>query len=370
MLGPARMTRFRASVAPAFAVAATLVSLLSVPAAARQGTASPFASAIATLSERGGYFDTDNLISNESSYLQVLPDVKRRGVHGGAYVGVGPDQNFSYIAETRPAVAYIVDIRRDNVLLHLLFKAFFHESPTRVEYLSMLFGRAAPRDTVAWKAVPVDKLAEYVTSAPRADAASLHARIERVVKGFGVPLSTADLKTISGFHQRFIDAGLALRFQSAGRPPQWNYPTYGDLLVDRDGSGRQAHFLATEDGYQFLRDLQGRDLVIPVVGDLAGPSAIANIGKAIAARGDKLTVYYVSNVEFYLFREGTFAKFIENLKQLPHAGNAVIIRSFFQRAPVAPARPGDNSVSLAGSIDDLLRGYAAGRITNYGDLAR
>ena len=87
-------------------------------------------------------------------------------------------------------------------------------------------------------------------------------------------------------------------------------------------------------------------------------------------RGEKLTAFYVSNVEFYLFREDTFSRFITNLKQLPHAGNAVLIRSFFQRAPVAPARPGDNSVSQAASIDDLLRGYAAGRITSYSDLAR
>src|SRR5215831_20611194 len=91
----------------------------------------PFAQTIARLSEPNGYFDTDNLISNESSYLQVIPDLARRGVHGGAYIGVGPDQNFSYIAATRPAIAFIIDVRRDNELLHLLFKAFFKESRTR-----------------------------------------------------------------------------------------------------------------------------------------------------------------------------------------------------------------------------------------------
>src|SRR5262249_34026463 len=152
-------------------------------------------------------------------------ELKRRSVRGGAYLGVGPDQNFSYIVETRPSVAYIVDIRRDNVLLHLLFKALFHESRTRVEYLAMLFGRAAPREPDAWKTSGADKLAQYVSDAPRADAAALHARLERVVRGFGVPLSPDDVRSISGFHQKFIDAGLALRFQSAGRPPQWNYPT-------------------------------------------------------------------------------------------------------------------------------------------------
>jgi hypothetical protein len=353
-----------------FLAAGAWILLLGLPSLGQQAppSASSFATAVSTLSEREGYFDTDNLISNESSYLQVVPDLKRRGVRGGVYIGVGPDQNFSYIAETRPVVAYVVDIRRDNVLLHLLFKALFHESRSRVAYLATLFGRAVPKDEDAWRTADADRLAAYVEAAPRIDATALHARLERVVKSFGVPLSAEDTRTIAGFHQRFIDAGLALRFQSAGRPPQWNYPTYRDLLVDRDASGRQANFLASEDGYQFLRDLQGRDLVIPIVGDLSGPAALANIGKAIAARHERLETFYVSNVEFYLFREGTFPRFIANLKQIPHADNAVLIRSFFGRVPLAPPRQGDNSVSQAASIGDLLRGVAEGRVRSYSDL--
>jgi hypothetical protein len=83
----------------------------------RAQSPSPFAAQIASLSEPAGYFDTDNLISNERSYLQVLPDLGRRNVRGGAYIGVGPDQNFTYIAEVRPSIAFIVDVRRDNLLL-------------------------------------------------------------------------------------------------------------------------------------------------------------------------------------------------------------------------------------------------------------
>src|ERR1051325_6636439 len=95
----------------------------------------PFARLVADLSEPGGYFDTDNLISNEKSYLQVIGELERRNTTGGVYIGVGPDQNFSYIARTRPKTAFILDIRRDNLLLQLLFKAIFELAPTRVEYL-------------------------------------------------------------------------------------------------------------------------------------------------------------------------------------------------------------------------------------------
>jgi len=353
-----------------FLQAAAALVMLSVGATVprAQPHTSPFASAVATLSEPGGYFDTDNLISNESSYQQVIPDLHRRNVRGGAYVGVGPDQNFTYIAATRPAVAYIVDIRRDNVLLHLLFKALFHHARTRVEYLTLLFGRATPANIETWRAADVDRIAAYVDSAPKADASALRKQLDATIRGFGVPLSADDLRTIAGFHQGFIDGGLALRFQSAGRPPQWNYPTYRDLLLDTDSSGHRGSFLASEDAFQFVRGLEERDLVIPVVGDLSGPSALVNVGKAIAQRGDKLTAFYVSNVEFYLFRDGSFGRFVANLTRMPHTDNAVLIRSFFGPARVAPARPGDNSVSQLQSVDDLLRGVAGGRIRNYSDL--
>jgi hypothetical protein len=346
-----------------------LALLFVVRGAAQQAAPSPFGAAIATLSEPGRYFDTDNLISNESSYLQVLPELKRRNVQGGAYIGVGPDQNFTYIAETRPSIAYIVDIRRDNMLLHLLFKALFHESRSRVEYVALLFGRTVPRDMDPWRTANAERLAKYVDEAPRADAAALHARLEKVISRFGVTLAAGDLQTITGFHQRFIESGLALRFQSAGRPPQWNYPTYGGMLVDRDSGGRQAHFLATEEGFQFVRDLQARDLVIPVVGDLSGSSAVGKIGKAIATRGEKLMTFYVSNVEFYLFSDGTFGQFVANLKRIPHADDAVLIRSFFGRAGLVPTRRGDNSTSQVQRVDDLLTNVAAGRVRSYADLA-
>src|SRR6185295_11717101 len=112
-------------------------------ATARQTARPPsFAALIERLSEPGGDFGGDNLISNEQSYLRVLPALDQARVTGGAYLGVGPDQNFSYIAAIKPDVAFIIDIRRDNLLLHLLFKAIFAAAPTRVEYLCLLTGRA------------------------------------------------------------------------------------------------------------------------------------------------------------------------------------------------------------------------------------
>src|SRR5207237_9791749 len=96
-------------------------------------------------SEPEGYFDSDNFISNETSYLHVIDDLHQRVKLGGIYLGVGPDQNFSYIVHTRPMLAIITDIRRQNMLEHLWFKALFAVAANRVEYLSLMLSREPPR---------------------------------------------------------------------------------------------------------------------------------------------------------------------------------------------------------------------------------
>ena len=160
-------------------------------APARPAAQSSFASEIAALSEPAGYFDTDNLISNERSYLDVVPDLKKRGVRGGAYIGVGPDQNFTYIAAIRPDVAFIVDVRRDNLLLHLLFKSLFALARTRVEYLASLLA-ARCRQTSRAGATRRSS-ASCRRPRPRAlddrGVLALRRRVEDALGKIGVPLS-------------------------------------------------------------------------------------------------------------------------------------------------------------------------------------
>ena len=100
--------------------------------------AAEFSRLIQTLSEKDGYFRSDNFTSNETSYLHVVGRLREMGISGGAYVGVGPEQNFTYIAKVRPHIAFIVDIRRQAVLQHLMYKALFQISENRVEFLSGL----------------------------------------------------------------------------------------------------------------------------------------------------------------------------------------------------------------------------------------
>ena len=313
---------------------AALFTLASLPPALHgiaQSATSSFAARIERLSEEGGDFDTDNLISNERSYLEVIPALKVAGVTGGAYIGVGPDQNFSYIAHIRPAIAFIVDVRRDNLLLHLLFKALFAAADSRAEYLSLLTGRPPPEPKEVWKNATLERIVAYVDGARSNPEAvrQLDRRLRDAIAGLGVPLSTADFSTIERFHHGFIGAGLALKFESRGRPPRDVYPTFRDLLLATDRTGRAWNFLASERDYQFVRSLQAQDLIVPVVGDLGGTRALAAIANLMVQRGDRLSAFYVSNVETYLYG-GKYAQFVKNIERLPKDARSVVIRSTFR----------------------------------------
>ena len=348
-------------------LAAALV--LVAPAAPVTSQApSGFAAQIASLSEPGGYFDTDNLISNERSYLQVIPDLRKARLANGAYIGVGPDTNFSYIAEVRPSIAFIIDVRRDNLLLHLLFKALFEMSATRAEYLGLLLGRPPPRGNDGWRTALVnDLVTHFERAAPRPDGdPDVTRRLDAALARMGVPLSSDDRVTIASFHQRFIEGGLGLRFNTLGRSPQPNYPTYRELLLETDAAGRQSNYLASEGAFQFVKSLHARDLIIPVVGDLSGPTAVSSIGRLLASRRKRLSAFYTSNVEFYLYRQGTFPEFIANLRRIPRAERSVVIRSIFGRPWMG--RPGDSSTSQLQPIGELVTGFSDGQFRSYGQL--
>ncbi len=120
------------------------------PSATPSAPAAPdtsFADLVNKLSEPDQHFFSDNYISNETSYLHVADGLAKSTTAGGAYIGVGPEQNFTYIALTRPKIAFIVDIRRENMVLHLLYKAIFQRASSRSHFLALLVGR--PHDAAS-----------------------------------------------------------------------------------------------------------------------------------------------------------------------------------------------------------------------------
>ena len=165
-----------------------------------------------------------------------------------------------------------------------------------------------------------------------------------------------DFATIDRFHRTFIDAGLSLKFQSGAARRSSYYPTYRELLFETDREKRRGNFLVSEDDYQFVRGLQQRDAIVPVVGDLAGRQRSSPSDAPIRQRGEALSVFYVSNVELYLFQDGVLPRYVENLATIPRNDRSVIIRSVFSGPAVwslPDALPGYASASLVQTIDDF-----------------
>ncbi len=332
-----------------------------------------FAATVARLSEPSGFFDTDNLISNESSYLHVIPRLKALGVGGGAYIGVGPDQNYSYIAAIRPAVAYLIDLRRDNLLQHLMYKALFERSRNRMEFLCRWLGRPIPADVGAWTGRSIDDLLAYVSNT-RGDTAFALAEQRAILVSAartGIPLSAADRATIARFHSTFVREGLSLRFASFGRPSRSYYPTLRQLILERDAAGRAAGYLVREDDWRFVKSLHAADRILPAVGNLGGTSAFPAVARDIAARQQVVSALYTSNVEFYLWGDASFDRFTRSVASLPRNDRSVIIRSFFGRqfgATHPLAVSGYVSTQLLQTVDDFVARSRSGAWRTYWDV--
>src|SRR5205085_2736402 len=118
-------------------------------------------------------------------------------------------------------------------------KALFSLSETRVDYLSLLFGRQVPASLSTWRTADLDKIVSHLEGPrlPDEALAELRARVDAKIKTFGVPLSAADFATVDRFHRRFMTAGVPLKFQTTGRQPQSYYPSYRDLLFETDRQG-------------------------------------------------------------------------------------------------------------------------------------
>src|SRR2546428_8582081 len=118
------------AVAPSFRAADPLPDKLSDDA---------FWKMINDFSEEGGYFRFENFLSNELGFQTVIPALKEIANPGGVYLGVGPEQNFTYISALQPKIAFIIDIRRQNMIEHLMYKALFELSSDRADFLSRLY---------------------------------------------------------------------------------------------------------------------------------------------------------------------------------------------------------------------------------------
>jgi hypothetical protein len=342
-----------ASVAASAAASAAASVAASAAASAPFG---PFGELVRSLSEPGGDFISDNLISNETSYLQIAGALAARK-EGGVYLGVGPEQNFAYLALLRPRLAFIVDIRRDNLLQHLYYRFLFEEAESRSHFLALLVGRPYDAATAPPKDADIDAViphAEKNKPDPVFFAKNLDRAMARMKETWGITLDDKDKRSLARMAQVFFDKQLDLRFElkeSSGR----RYPPLRELVAAGDPGGKKRGFLATDEGFRFVQRMEREGRVVPVVGDFSGDGALPAIAAFLKKQDLKVNTFYVSNVEQYLLDPPMWSKWIRNVAALPQGPDAIFVRCYLDQGTKHPKQmEGHRSATVLAKMAEFV----------------
>ncbi|HEX4998331.1 MAG TPA: hypothetical protein VFY29_08900 [Terriglobia bacterium] len=327
---------------------------------------------IVDLSEPGGAYPYENFVSNEIIVQHVIPALKVTTKPGGVYIGVGPEQNFTYVSALQSNLAFIVDIRRQNMLELLMYKALFELSVDRADFVGRLFSRARPTGIDAG-ATPAALFSAF--GSVQADA-DLYAQnlgdVKASLKRHGFQLSSDDLLRIDYVYQVFYRGGPGITYEFASPSPSSlsGPPSYALLMNASDTTGHNWSFLATEENYRYVREMQRKNLIVPLVGDFAGPAVIRNIGRYLQERDATVTAFYVSNVEYYL-NPSQKQVFYANLAALPVDSSSMLIRFILgSQARLLPWwNAGGNAIAISPLID-LTRAVQSGLRPSFEDMLR
>ena len=327
---------------------------------------------VTEFSEPGGFFRSDNFVSNETSFMYVIPELQRTTQPGGVYLGVAPDQNFTYLVALKPRIAFIVDIRRQNMVHHLMYKAMIEMSDNRAEFMSLLFARARPeeidRDATpealfnAFAGVPADTV-RY--------AKNLAAVTDWLTKRHGFGLTANDLQSLDYVYRAFATAGpdITYAFPGGGGRGFGRWPSYAQLMLESDGQGNNRSYLSSEANFRALKELQTNNLLVPLVGNFSGEKTLRAVGRYLRERGATVTAFYTSNVEQYLFQQGDdWQRFYGNVATLPLDSSSTFIRSLSNGNGFRPGSPNSRSVQLLSSMLETVKAVQDGRVQTYYDM--
>jgi hypothetical protein len=324
---------------------------------------------ITDLSESGGRFQ-QQFMSNEDSFQFAIPGLKANTQKNAVYLGVGSEQNFTYIAAIQPKVSFIVDIRHDNMIEHLIYKAIFELAPDRADFVSRLFSRKRP------SALETNAPAKALFDAfqPIEPDSSLYeqnvrAVTDRLVEVHKFPLTEADKADVARILNAFRTAG---PYSLKGTGDITN-PTYAQLMAMTDPAGTNQSYLASEQNFRIVQKLESQNAVIPLTGDFAGEKTLIRIGQYLKDHDAAVDIFYVSNVERYLFDDFAHGRqFYTNLARLPLKPSSTFIRSVttdISKRLGFPLPDGKEKWrTLLFSINDCLKALADGRIQGYRDL--
>ena len=281
-------------------------------------------------SEQNGVFRSDNLLSNEVGYQTVIPQLLKQAKQGGVYLGVGPEQNFTYIAALHPKMVFITDIRRGNLHTQMMYKALFELSADRAEFASRLFSK--PRPAGLGPKSTADEIINGYWNEKTDDALykeNIKAIEDLFTKKHTFSLPADDIKGIEGVYYNFYWFGPSINYGSSGNSNggRSSFVDYGSLMIQNDGTGLNRGFLGSEENFQILKTLESKNLIVPFVGDFAGPKALRAEAKYLKEHGATVSAFYLSNVEQYLYQDGIWDSFCANVAALPLDDTSTFIRS-------------------------------------------
>ena len=306
-------------------------------------------------SEPNGYFRSDNLLSNELGFPFILNDLAKTAAPAHVYMGVGPEQNFNYIAVLKPKMAFIVDIRRGNLNLQLMYKALFELSSDRADFVAKLFSMRRPA-TLNSLSTPEQIFNAFgnVQKSETLYNANLKAIDTDLVEKHHFALAPEDLDAIAVVYDAFYTFGPGISYSSSnqgGGFGGFNQPNYADLMTATDSDGKFRSYLASEQSFQVLKDLESKNLLVPVVGNFGGAKAIRAVGQYVRNHGAVVSAFYLSNVEMYLYQQDLWNTFCRNVASLPLDSTSTFIRS--SRGGAAYGRGFGLNLSLAEMANEV-----------------
>ena len=360
------------------------------------------------MSEPWGVFRSENLVSNETSYQWIIPELQRTVKPGNVYIGVAPDQNFTYMVALTPSIAFIVDIRHQNAMQHLMYKALMETSKTRAEFLAKLFARPALQsvDTASTVVALFNALANT-----KPDSGlyrdNLRAIVDQLTKTHGFALSDSERVSLDCVYGAFFSQGptLTYNYGSECRNTGGFYggmpgggggggaakgggaggggfrgggfgvmPSYRSMMTELDGEQVDHGYLATEDNYRVVKTMEERNLIVPLTGNFAGDKTLRAVGQYARDRDAKIGAFYVSNVEQYLFmQDDQAALFYSNVATLPLDASSTFIRSYSMggrggsggQVTLNLKQQSGRSVQLTSPIQEMLKAFEGGQIGKY-----
>jgi hypothetical protein len=253
-----------------------------------------------------------------------------------------------------------------------MYKALIEMSSDRVDFLARLFSRDWVNAPEA--GLEADSLFNLLGPIPRDSTlfrANLTSIFDRLTKHHRFALDSEDSASLQYVYQAFFEAGAALTYSSnsmrgfGGR----GMPSYRMLMTATDDEGNNRSYLGSDEAFETLKDLQERNLIVPIVGDFAGDKALRAVGDWVREKDAVVDVFYVSNVEQYLFQQGDdWRRFYENVATLPRGRHALFIRSISNRGWRPRQHPHARSSSVTSPIEEVLGLFRIGRLQRYADI--